>query len=331
MHLNKMSANSTTKGVYGDDANLTFWLVVWVIMMVLFVIGVVANILILVVLKRTPSMHSVTNVLLCNLAVSDLMFLLRPLLDVVVSYLIELNSPGPVFDIFCKFLFAIPNVLFACSVLTLTVIAVERYQALVNTMASKLKLTSNNVKYIILAVWIIGFVSAVPDYIFVTGSVDLKTGQNICSFIEGSIGIVKNLTVTFVVLVVFVPMKVICFCYFRIIYGVYVSKTILSINSAGNEETRMRRKLVKISMLATVAFILCFGPRGVITVLFYLELLPEEFFKNRAIVVVYVLSFLKPIINPFLYAFQSTNYHVAIKSMFRSRCCKTRKSKQISP
>ena len=311
--------------------NWTFWLVVWVIMIVLFVIGVVAKILILVVVKRTPSMHSVTNVLLYNLAVSDLMYLLWSLLAVAEFYLIKLNSHVPAFDIFCKFYSAILNVLFACSVLTLSLIAVERSQAaLVNTMASKLKLTSKNVKYIILAVWIIGFASAVPDYVFVTGSVEPKTGQNICRFVKGSIGITKNLAITYVVLLVFVPMKVICFYYFRIIYGIYVSKTILSRNSAGNEETRMRRKLVKISILVTVAFILCFGPSGVISVLFYLELLPQEFFINRAIAVVYVLSFLKPIINPFLYAFQSTNYHAAVKSMFRSCCCKARKSKQIS-
>ena len=299
-------------------------------MIVLFVIGVVAKILILVVVKRTPSMHSVTNVLLCNLAVSNLMYLLRSLLAVAEFYLINLNSHVPAFDIFCKFYSAIPNVLFACSVLTLSLIAVERSQALVNTMALKLKLTSKNVKYIILAVWIIGFASAVPDYIFVTGSVEPKTGQNICRFVKGSVGIMKNLAITYVVLLVFVPMKVICFYYFRIIYGIYVSKIILSRNSAGNEETRMRRKLVKISILVTVAFILCFGPSGVISVLFYLELLPQEFFINRAIAVVYVLSFLKPIINPFLYAFQSTNYHAAVKSMFRSCCCKARKSKQIS-
>ena len=191
--------------------------------------------------------------------------------------------------------------------LTLSLIAVERSQA-------------------ILAVWIIGFVSAVPDHIFVTGSAELKIGQNTYSFAEGSAGIMKNLKITYVFLLVFVPMDVICFCYFKIIYGVYVSKTILSINSAGNEEIRMRRKLVKISILVTVAFILCLGPAGVITVLVCFDLLPEEVFKNRAIVVTYFLSFLKHTINPFLYAFQSTNYHVAIKSMFRSRCCKTREN-----
>ena len=208
-----------------------------------------------------------------NLAVSDLIFLLWPLLSVAVFHLITLTSHGLAFDIFCKFLSAIPNVLFACSVLTLSLIAVERSQA-------------------ILAVWIIGFVSAVPDHIFVTGSAELKTGQNTYSFAEGSAGIMKNLKITYVFLLVFVPMDVICFCYFKIIYGVYVSKTILSINSAGNEEIRMRRKLVKISILVTVTFILCLGPAGVITVLVCFDLLPEEVFKNRAIIVTYFLSFL---------------------------------------
>ena len=111
-----------------------YWLGAWIIIVVCFVIGIVANILILVVVKRTPSMHSVTNSLLCNLAVSDLVYLLWPLVALDVFYF-----PG---NFSCKFTWSIPTIVFVCSLLTMSLIAVERYQALVNAMASStLRLT----------------------------------------------------------------------------------------------------------------------------------------------------------------------------------------------
>ena len=111
-----------------------FWLGVWIIIDICFVIGIVANILILVVVKRTPSMHSATNIILCSLAVSDLVLLLWPLLAVEMFHFSKLLNISGNFG--CKFVWSIPTIEFVYSFLTVSLIAVERYQALMNAMAT---------------------------------------------------------------------------------------------------------------------------------------------------------------------------------------------------
>ena len=290
---------------------------VWIFVVVCFVISIGANILILVVVKRTPSMHSVTNILLCNLAVSDLVYLLWPLVGVDTFKLSGNFS--------CKFTWSIPTIVFVCSLLTMSLIAVERCQALVNAMASStFRLTLHSVKYSLLAVWSLAMLGAIPVVLLLEYDVCGKKGgvHTACRIVSGSNMTLKALTVAYAVLVTFVPMIITCYCYFKIVSGVCISKTILSGTSASNEEVQMRTKLVQISVIAATAFVLCYAPVGIIAILFYLDALRPNFFSERATVAMYMPGCVKAVINPFLYAFQSTNHRTAVKSMFR--CCQNK-------
>ena len=258
-----------------------YWLGAWIIIVVCFVIGIVANILILVVVKRTPSMHSVTNILLCNLAVSDLVYLLWPLVGLNVFYF-----PG---NFSCKFIWSIPTIVFVCSLLTMSLIAVERYQALVNAVTSStLRLTLHNVKYSLLAVWTLAMLGAIPVVVLLEYDECGKKGEEPCRIVKGSNKTLKALTVAYAVLATFVPMTITCYCYIRIVSGVCISKTILSGTSASNEEVQLRTKLVQISVIAAIAFVLCYAPVGIISILFYLDALRPNFFSERATVATYM-------------------------------------------
>ena len=52
----------------------------------------------------------------------------------------------------------------------------------------------------------------------------------------------------------------IVFCNSRILYGIYISKTILGENTYPNGEDHMKQKLVKTSVLITVTSIVCYLP-----------------------------------------------------------------------
>ena len=313
-----MSNNTTcdTSGAFFERRNKQFFQYFRIIVTVLLVVGVIANILILVVVKRTPSMHSVTNVLLCNLAVSDLVTLLWPLVKI---YALRLYADK--YGILrCKFTPAIPRITFVCSVLTLSLLAWQRYQALVHTMSSAFSFTQEKVKYFVALIWTLAVLNAVPIFVLLKSNDAFSQGRR-CKIDEGSAkSAMKALTITYIVLFIVIPVALTLYCCFKIMYGVYISKTILSGTSAGNEEVQMKKKLVWTSILATTAFILCYAPVGIYSVLFCFQVLPPNFSGARhafSIILFVIPTCLKAMINPFLYAFQSTNYRKAVKGMFR--------------
>lgn len=138
-----------------------FWQFFAIIWFALLAIGVLANLLIVVVVKRVRSMHSVTNLLLCNLAVSDLVTILGSL-PRILSKLNKLM----ITDIYCKLNGAIPRITFAGSIMTLCLLAVLRYDALVNTMNQRFRLSLRGTKYAICIIWTLAFLLAVPSSVF---------------------------------------------------------------------------------------------------------------------------------------------------------------------
>ena len=101
--------------------------------------GLIGNVLVI----RTREMHTTTNYLLANLAVGDVItIMVGPLFynSHLVGYLID----G--FGTFaCKFL-ALLNISIMVSSFTLTVLAVERYHALLKPFSTGLRLKEENIK-----------------------------------------------------------------------------------------------------------------------------------------------------------------------------------------
>ena len=141
-------------------------------------------------------MHTTTNFLLANLALADLLTLLWCI-------------PG----ILLKDLITHPN-----GLLTLTLVSVERYNALVNPLNASLRLTKENVKYPIVAMWMFAFIFVLPLFIFE----DWDEMQNRCIMLWKK----PSATIywSILTLVVFLAFVLVCFCYLNIIRGLYFTK-----------------------------------------------------------------------------------------------------------
>lgn len=70
------SAMSTTSSEYGLDIVQLIRVVYYFIYSLIFVVGLVGNVLVCFVVFRTTSMHSVTNIFIANLALSDILLCL---------------------------------------------------------------------------------------------------------------------------------------------------------------------------------------------------------------------------------------------------------------
>ena len=122
-----------------------------------FITGLIGNVLVIRIVHKTRDMHTTTNYLLANLAVTDVIsiLLMWPLFFI-------LNISG--FEKFsCKVL-SITHLPILASSFTLTVLAVERYHALLKPFRTGLRLKEDNIKKAIAVIWISSFAICFPGF-----------------------------------------------------------------------------------------------------------------------------------------------------------------------
>lgn len=137
------------------------FLPVCVMYVAIFLVGVLGNSLTCAVILRYRVMQTPTNFYLLSLAVSDLLVLLLgmplELYEMWQNYPFLLRESGCYFR---TFLFE--TVCFA-SVLNVTALSVERYVAVVHPLQVKCTATRSHVKKVILLLWAISLLCAMPN------------------------------------------------------------------------------------------------------------------------------------------------------------------------
>ena len=187
--------------------------------LVFSLVGIVLNIIVLAVVRQIRSMQTVTNYLLANVALADLLTLIWPS---NMSSLLGPNIDNATCNFLCKFIDNFPLVTMSVSALTLATLAVERYQGLVKPLSSRFKLTKTSVLCVIFIVWIVALAFLTP-FLFFT-EFNKEREQCLHSFTSTGGAVV---VVIFTIVTALIPCVTITFCYFRIIKGLYFSNEIL--------------------------------------------------------------------------------------------------------
>ena len=116
------------------------------------VIGLIGNLLVIRIVHKIPEMHTPTNYLRMSIAVSDVVtILLWPL------YYFQFAK------VVCEFV-ALAEVSIMVSSNTLTVLAVERYHAILKPFKTGLRLNEDNIKRAIACICIASFVICFPEF-----------------------------------------------------------------------------------------------------------------------------------------------------------------------
>lgn len=282
--------------------------------LLLCIFGIIGNSMIIIAVKKKRYLRSTTNYLLLNLAISDLTSLTFLLLMPIGSEIVL--KDGAFSDFLCKFFISyhVPLTASFVSVLTILVLAIERYFAIVKPMRSGLRLREDNVHIAIVTAWVIGCIATLPYYIF--GSYNAITGH--CSHGRNFKFSLQDQAI-FVLVVqfcfVFLPFVVTTFCYFQIVCDIYSKNTVRPLNIAERKETLSRRKLLRLSLSITGAFALCFIPLSVTIVMSAVD---KSRFGSKYYKYASFLYFSQSALNPLLYAWQSTNFRQAFKELFKS-------------
>ncbi|XP_078370326.1 substance-P receptor-like [Oculina patagonica] len=255
-------------------------------------------------------MHTTTNYLLVSLAVADVITIaLGPIYTSSLKIGSLSNGLG---NCVCK-LSAFMDISVAVSSFTLTVLAVERYHALLKPLRTRLQLTEDNIKQAIALTWIISFIICLPATILIEWRESLSTcvgpftlHMNKASKIQL---IIETLFSTYL------PLTVVTYCYGSLIKGLYITNTICAEPVTSEESGSEKKKLVITCILATAGLFICLVP----IVVFYTFVVPKpdeqvdlKLYSDLSAVFSFLFLF-SLCFNPVLYAFQSTSFRDGFK------------------
>ena len=274
-----------------------------------YIIGFIGNTLVIRIVYKTRDMHSTTNYLLANLAVSDVItILLAPLY--FFSY--HIGYPSSAFGKFsCKFL-VLTDILITTSALTLSLLAIERYHALLKPFRTGLRLTDENIKQAIALVWILSFFIIFPEFFFQEWSESLSrcTGPwNLPLSTKSNVfGII------YYIISAYIPLMVFLYCYGSLIKGLYFSHTVCAADT-NEDRSSEKKKLVITFILATTGFVIGYGPIAILYTVLASGVNKEinhKLYSNLS--VFFLLGFYCSLcLNPMFYAFRSSSFKEGFK------------------
>ena len=275
------------------------------IVVIVLPIGIVGNLLVITVVWKKRVIRTNTNLLLANLAGSDL-------LACVLGYTVAITRYFPPKDVTLGLILCRINSFFPaaslCSILTLTIIAIERYNGLVRPLRPGFKFRKRALQYFCVLIWIISLASVTPLIYF-----DEYNPNHRCT--RSWRGVVREFYWTWgSVICVGVPLLIIIFCYVCIIRALYFGLRVIPMNIPLEMEEKEKRKVIKLAVIVTLVFALSFLPFTVVRGMEIRGPVPYEVSVSSLILVL-----LSSIFNPFIYAFQSTNYRRAFREVITCR------------
>jgi thyrotropin-releasing hormone receptor len=154
-------SNNASDPIYPSYYSMPYRVAGCLFVSIIFIIGFVGNVMVVIVVSRTQSMHTPTNCYLVSLAIADIMLLVSAPLPTIAEFFLIINQSllggvGCAIMVFCQYLGV--NV----SSLSITAFTVERYIAICHPMRAQTMCTVRRAKRIIGALWAFGICYCVP-------------------------------------------------------------------------------------------------------------------------------------------------------------------------
>ncbi|XP_030852764.1 dopamine receptor 2-like [Strongylocentrotus purpuratus] len=293
---------------------------------VIAVVILIGNTLVILSVARTPSLRSQNNIFLASLAVVD--FLLATIcipLDIVVG----LGFKPDVSPWACLTLSAVIGTMVFLTILHITVVAFDRFLAITSPFTYQQTMTNGRVACFIAGIWLITLVLSSTAFAWNNVHEFYYTACDLL-YIQG-----KGYRIMIVVLIMFVPLTLMSYWYFRI-YRVARShrRRIAALERVLETKAFARAKYastLKKDLKAAVTLMLVFG-------LFIIGWLPASFMTIIDVIVpdvrldeIYIyelicfkIAFSNSAINPMIYAARSMDFRRAFARqlglVFRCAC-----------
>ena len=303
-HSDNLTATDNEIPDQGDAYN--FSLITCYSLLGLF--GLTANLLVILTVRKNRHMQNQTNFLLVNVATSDLLFVLTITPYFIVVLLAPRIFTSRQYLVVVK-LALVSKILYVffttISAISLAVLAVERYNAMVHPLKLNRRLAKRGTRIVIGMTWLAATVVASPLVVIFHDNLKMKLVDNPLES--------KVYWLIFAVILMVIPAGIIAFCYGKIMVGIYVIRNICSHRNGQPQDRRNRRKLTNMLLLASLVFIIGHIPFTGVNIhnIFRstIDVYPTTF--------VVFLHHLSPCLNPILYFIYNTNYREGVKRLFR--------------
>ena len=291
----------------------------------LLVVSLIGNLLIVLIVYKTPALRKPINMLIANMAMSDLLFPIFTF-PVRLAYLHvgRWLIGGNLGQALCKLhVFGI-YISSLVSVQSLVLITVDRFGAVVVPLRSPL-ITIKQCPFFIVATWIIAMAVHSP-YLVAQKLVEYPGGMSCKTQWRETFGENANRNYILVVAIVFFYIP---FVLLALLYSVILIKLKKQAHpgepSANAEEQRTRRirSVLKMAIAIVVAFFICWIPRftsGMISVLSAPKSSISCSFYLYDLITLF-MALANCAINPIICLIFSSNYRQALKRL--ANCCNT--------
>lgn len=281
----------------------------------IFLLGVMGNILVLVILERHRHTRSSTETFLFHLAVADLLLVL------ILPFSVAEGSVGWVLGNFlCKTVIALHKVNFYCSSLLLACIAVDRYLAIVHAVHAYRHRRLLSIHITCTTIWLAGFLFALPELLFAKVGPPRNDTLPQCTFSQASEAETRAwFTSRFLYHFggFLLPMLVMAWCYVGVIHRLCQA-----------QRRPQRQKAVRVAILVTSIFFLCWSPYHIVIFLDTLRRLKavensceQHDYLSVAITVCEFLGMAHCCLNPMLYTFAGVKFRSDLSRLLTKLGC----------
>ncbi|CAH1250123.1 KISS1R [Branchiostoma lanceolatum] len=281
---------------------------------VIFLVGMSGNSLVIYVVAFFRKMRTVTNFYLCNLAVTDMAFLLCCVPFTAAQY----AMPSWIFGVhMCRMVNYMMQVTVQATCLTLAAVSVDRYCAIVHPVTSLIFRRKRVAVTGSVFIWIVSFLMAIPDlmhYRLVELNWEPYGWQTVCRPVWPSKAYEKGYMIYNVLSTYFIPFVICLISCVPIIYRLWHRFDNVTVPQINVDKTKKSTLMV---IGVVVLFTLCWLPNHVINLWWHSssdKQLTAAVYYSKFVGI--CLSYANSAMNPFVYAIVGDSFRDCIKQTF---------------
>nr|XP_012600790.1 neuropeptide FF receptor 2 [Microcebus murinus] len=297
--------------------------------LLIFFLCIVGNTLVCFIVMKNKHMHTVTNLFILNLAISDL---LVGIFCMPITLLDNIIAGWPFGNTMCKTSGLVQGISVAASVFTLVAIAVDRFRCVVHPFKSKL--TVKTALVVIATIWGLAVAVMAPSAVMLhvqeekhyrvrLGPPNKSSPVYWCREDWPTLGMRKVYTTVLFASVYLAPLALIVALYGRV--GVSLLRT-----AAPKRRQRAARMLLAVALL----FALSWLPLWTLLLLSEHARLPAHLLRalnTYAYPLAHWLAFGNSSVNPVVYGLFNENFRRGFREAFQLRLCKRQRQKAKPP
>ncbi|XP_029701123.1 melanopsin-A-like isoform X1 [Takifugu rubripes] len=294
-----------------DHAHYT----IGVVILVVGITGMVGNFLVIYAFCRSRSLRTPSNIFIINLAITDLLMCFTQTPTFFLTSMHKrwiFGKKGCELYAFCGALFGI------CSMMTLMVIAVDRYMVITRPLASLGVMSRRKALSILAVTWVYSMGWSLPPFFgwsaYVPEGLMTSCSWDYMTFTPS----VRSYTMLLFTFVFFIPLSIIIFSYCCIFRAIrHATRAISKINREGSRDSVRRLhkmksewKMAKIALIVILLFVISWAPYSCAALTAfagYAELLTPYMNSVPA-----VIAKSSAIYNPIVYAITHPKYRSAL-------------------